>query len=180
MLNIDSWQNFELGFFLQTFEAIDGTVNYLILNSRIFFFTIAHKYFLFWQKSTASDICCTKWPSAGPVRRPHAIIWPRPTVRRWSERSLRASWRRKRAAEECRPFHRFIQLQSMQWCFLPIPLHTIVFFRSLLSLLQVVHLTFERLWNLARETFAPSRPQSQVSILKNSVRKIVTKGLIWK
>ena len=45
---------------------------------------------------------------------------------------------------------------------------------------QVVYLTFERLWNLARETFAPIWILSKVIYIQKFSCKIITKDLIWK
>ena len=46
--------------------------------------------------------------------------------------------------------------------------------------LQGVYLTFERLWNLTRETFAPVWSLSKVFMLRNLVWEFFTKNLIWK
>ena len=54
----------------------------------------------------------------------------------------------------------------VEWMFLPILCH-----------IQVVYLTFKRLWNLAREAFAPVWSQSEVFISKNLLIKSLQK--IW-
>ena len=46
--------------------------------------------------------------------------------------------------------------------------------------MQVVYLTFERLWNFARETFAPVWSLSKDFIWKNLSIKSLLKDLIWK
>ena len=44
-----------------------------------------------------------------------------------------------------------------------------------ISFIQVVYLTFERLWNFARETFAPVWFLSKVFMLKNLILKSLQK-----
>ena len=46
--------------------------------------------------------------------------------------------------------------------------------------MQVVHFTFERLWNLARDTFTSVWSLSNVFISKKFSYEIITKDLIWK